>query len=122
VGIGILVVALFVGLAAGALVNGTEVHDTELAVRVADCMVAPAWIVGGILLWRHKPLGYISGAGMLFQGSLLFVGVIAIVLLQPFLTGVPVAWMDVIVLALMGLICFVPFGLFVRGVVSRGGK
>lgn len=68
------------------------------------------------ILWRRKPLGYVSGAGMLFQGSMLFVGLIAIILLQPFLTGVPVTWMDVIVVTLMGSVCFVPFGLFVRGV------
>jgi len=122
VGLGILVILLIAGLVAGALAKQTEVPETELAVRIADAMIAPAWIVGGILLWRHKALGYVSGVGLLFQGSMLFVGLIAIILLQPFLTGVPVAWVDVIVLVLMGSVCFVPFGLFVRGVVMRIGN
>jgi hypothetical protein len=46
---------------------------------------------------------------------------IHIVFLQPFLTDAPFALGDVIVLSIMGLVCFVPFGLFMRGVL-RGGK
>jgi hypothetical protein len=40
--------------------------------------------------------------------------------LQPLLTDAPFALVDVIVVLIMGLICFIPFGLFVRGIVSRG--
>jgi len=31
---------------------------------------------GGLLLWRREPLGYVGGAGLLLQYSLLFTGAI----------------------------------------------
>jgi hypothetical protein len=119
-GLGGLFLLLVVGTVGGALVNQTLIAEADLAVQVADSLAVPAWIIGGILLWRREPLGYVTGAGLLFQASMLFIGVIGFLFLQPLLTAAPFALNDVIVLTVMGLICFVPFGLFVRGVVSRG--
>lgn len=87
---------------------------TELAVLVADILTVPAWIIGGALLWRKQPLGYVAGMGLLFQASMLFAGLIVFLLVQPVLTGGPLALGDILVIGLLGLICFVPFGLFVR--------
>ena len=75
-------------------------------------------MIGGILLWRRKPLGYVTGAGLLFQASMLFIGLIVFLLLQPLLTAAPFALVDTVVTFILGLICFVPFGLFVRGLLS----
>ena len=75
-------------------------------------------IIGGLLLWRREPLGYVAGAGLLFQASMLFIGLIAVLLLQPLLTAAPFPLTDTIVVFAMGLVCFVPFALFLRGVVS----
>jgi hypothetical protein len=58
--------------------------------------------------------------GLLFAASTLFVGVILIVLLQPLLTDAPFVLEDVIVLSGMALICFIPTGLYMRGVISKG--
>ena len=102
------------------IANQTPLPESELAVWIADSVIAPAWIIGGVMLWRRKGFGYVTGAGLLFQGSMLFVGVIAIVLLRPLLTDAPSAWGDVVVLSAMGLVCFVPFGLFVRAVLKSG--
>jgi hypothetical protein len=118
VGLGGLFLLLVLGTVGGAIVNQAPIPRTELAVQIADTTIIPAWIIGGVLLWRRKPLGYVTGAGLLFQGSMLFVAVIAVVLLQPILSGAPFALGDVIVLSVMGTICFVPFGLFVRGVLK----
>jgi hypothetical protein len=119
-GLGGLFLLLAVSSVGSALVNQTPIAEADLAVQVADSLIAPASIIGGILLWRREPLGYVTGAGLLFQVSMLFIGAIGFVLLQPLLTAAPFALSDVIVLSIMGLICFIPFGLFVRGVVSRG--
>jgi hypothetical protein len=81
--------------------------------------MTPAWVIGGALLWRRQPLGYVAGTGLLFQGSMLFVGLLTFLILQPLLTTAPFALADTIVVFCFGLICFVPFGLFVRGVVRR---
>jgi hypothetical protein len=40
--------------------------------------------------------------------------------LQPLLTDAPFVVEDVVVLSGMALICFIPTGLFMRGVVSKG--
>jgi hypothetical protein len=112
--------SLVIGTIGAALANGTPVAPTELAVHVADFVISPAWVIGGVLLWRRRPLGYVSGAALLFQASTLFVGVIGFLLLQPLLTDAPFALDDVIVLSIMSLVCLVPFGLFVRGILSQG--
>ena len=117
--LGILFAFRTIGILVEALLNQTPVIITERALHVADLMIAPAWVIGGCLLWRRRALGYVTGVGLLFQASMLFVGVIAVLLVQPLLTTAPLRAGDILVLAIMGLVCFIPFALFVRGVVSR---
>ena len=61
-------------------------------------------IAGGMLLWRRKALGFVAGTGLLFQTSMLFVGLIAILILQPMLTGVDFSLIDVLVVTIMGMV------------------
>jgi len=101
-----------------ALTSQTPIAETELALHVSDFLITPAWVIGGVLLWRRKEFGYVTGLGLLFQASMLFIGLIIFLLLQPFLTAAPFVLADVVVIFILGLICFIPFALFVRGVVS----
>ncbi len=87
----------------------------EFGVLAADGLTTPLWILGGQYLWRKQPLGYISGAGLLFQATMLFVSLLAFFILQPIIAGVPFPLEDFIVILGMGLVVFVPFGLFLRG-------
>jgi hypothetical protein len=103
-----------------ALVDQAPLGRADLALQVGDLAMTPAWIIGGVLLWRREPLGYVSGVGLLFLTTTLFVGVIMVLLLQPLLFGVPLRLTDVVVLFFMGSISFVPFALFLPGVLSRG--
>ena len=119
-GLGMAFSLLAIGTMVNHLANKTPVAGPELALQVSDFVVTPAWVIGGILLWRRQPLGYVAGAGLLFQASMLFIGLIAFLLLQPLLTAAPFAPADIVVTFILGLICFVPFGLFLRGVLSRG--
>ena len=118
-GLGLLFMLRVIGVLAGAVVNGTDLSRTELGVNIADFFISPAWIIGGIQLWRRQTFGYVASLGLLFQGSMLFIALIIFLLLQPLLTNAPFAIVDVIVVFVMGLICFIPFGLFVRGVISN---
>lgn len=118
-GLGLLFSLRAIGIVASAIFSGTSLPEAELAVSIADFLTTPAWIIGGILLWRRKEFGYATGMGMLFQGSMLFIGLIIVMLLQPLLSAAPLVITDVIVIAVMGLIYFVPFVLFARGVISR---
>jgi hypothetical protein len=117
-GLGILFLLRVIGVMAGALTSGTPLAETELAVNISDFLTTPAWVIGGILLWKRSEFGYVCGLGLLFQGSMLFVALIIFLLLQPLLTSAPFAIADVVVIAVMGLVCFIPFGMFVRGAVK----
>jgi hypothetical protein len=117
-GLGSLFLLRVVGVLGNAIMSGTSLAETELAVNISDFFITPAWVIGGILLSRRKAFGYVTGLGLLFQGSMLFIALIVFLLLQPFLTGAPIAVVDVTAILVMGLICFIPFALFVRGVVT----
>ena len=118
-GLGLLFLLRVMGVIVGALINETVIADADLGVNIADFFVAPSLVIGGILLWQRKELGYVTGLGLLFQTSMLFIGLIGFMLLQPLLTTEPFAITDVIVVFVMGLVCFIPFVLFVRGVVAK---
>jgi len=119
VGLGVAFFLRVIGTIVDALTSQTAIPATELSVLISDFLLAPASIIGGVLLWRRQALGYVVGAGLLFQSSMLFIGLIVFLLLQPLLTTAPFVLADVIVVFIMGLICFIPFGLFVRGVTSK---
>jgi hypothetical protein len=120
VGFGVLFFLRSIGQVFGTLRGQTPLIGPELAVLVADFLTMPAWVIGGILLWRKQAFGYLSGAGLLFQASMLFVGLLVFFILQPFLTGTPFPVTDFVVISVMGLVCFIPFALFIRGMLSKG--
>lgn len=115
---GIIFAGRVIVLVSGALFNQTPIDSIDLAVMVSDFMIAPAMVIGGVLLWQHKPLGFAAGLGLLFQASMLFIGLIAFMLIQPSLTNTPFNLTDTLVVAVMGMVCFVPFVFFVRGVTA----
>ncbi|MGD8750789.1 MAG: hypothetical protein PVG14_05170 [Anaerolineales bacterium] len=92
----------------------------EISILIADSVLSVLMIAGGVLLLRRMPLGYVSGLGLLFSATTLFIGLIIFLLLQPLLTEAAFVLSDVIVVFIMGLICSIPFGLYMRGVVSSG--
>jgi hypothetical protein len=96
----------------------TVLPSSEIGVMIADIVISIFFITGGGLLLRRSSLGYVSGLGFLFVASMLFIGLITVLLLQPVLIGIPFILVDVIVVFIMGLICFIPFGLFARKVVA----
>jgi hypothetical protein len=110
------------GIVIDAIVNQTPIAATILAVNLSDLVVSPVWILGGILLWRRKPLGYTGGLGFLFSLSMLFIALIAVMILQPVLTAAPFDAAGVLVIAVMGLVCFIPFALFMRGAIPVAKK
>ena len=117
-GLGLLLFLLVIGAIVNALISQIPIAETELALHVADFLITPSWVICGVLLWQRKAFGYVAGLGLLFQASMLFIGLILVLLLQPFLTTAVFSLVDVVVVFAMGLICFIPFALFIRGVVS----
>jgi hypothetical protein len=106
---------------ANAVLGHTALIPTELALNTADFLITPAWVIGGVLLWRRQAFGYVCGLGLLFQSSMLFIGLIFIMILQPFMTAAPFVFIDVLVIFVMGMVCFIPLALFMRGTASKRG-
>ncbi|HUV26498.1 MAG TPA: hypothetical protein VMW34_03940 [Anaerolineales bacterium] len=104
---------------ANAILDGTPLGAAEIALNAADFLIAPAWVIGGIMLWQRKALGYVTGLGLLYQASMLFIGLIFVLFLQPLITPAQFLLTDVLVVFVMGLVCFIPFILFVRGVLYK---
>ncbi len=116
-GLGVLFLLRVIGTIVDTFSSGASIPQTELALHVADFLLSPALIIGGISLWQRIAFGYAAALGLLFDASMLFVGLIVFLLIQPLITNADFAFVDVLVISLMGLICFIPFGLFVRGVM-----
>lgn len=117
-------VLLFLGIGYAARAIGViasssgsdSLTATVLGLNLADLFLSLTWIAGGTALWRKTSLGLTLGGSLLYQGSMLFLAVILLLLVQPFVLGGAIIWVDVIVLAVMALVVFIPLGLFMRGV------
>jgi hypothetical protein len=120
VGFGGLFFLRSLGQGVAALTGQTALGGSTLGVLVADCVTTPVWVAGGVLLWRRQALGYSAGAGLLFQASLLIIGLLVFFILQPFLTATPFPVQDFVVIFVMGLVCFLPLALFSRGIIIKG--
>ena len=112
----------FITLAISTIITGIREGTIpplgENAVSVADIVVSLGWLSGGILLLRKKLLGFSIGLGMLVAASFLFLGLVLFFFIAPLVSNRPFDWAEVITVLAMGLICFIPTGLFWRGVVK----
>jgi len=117
---GVAFIIRAVGMLIPAVTSQAVLPISEVGVLIADLVLSTLWIAGGVMLLRRMPLGYVSGLGLLFAGVMLFIGLILFILLQPLLTAVPFVPGDVLVVSLMGLVCSIPFGLYLRAVLSKG--
>ena len=99
-----------------ALINQRQVDSFELAQWIDDILVAaPPLIIAGFLMLRRKALGYVSGMGLLLLGSMLFIGLVPIMVIQPLLKDSPIDVIGIIIILVSGMICFIPLALFFRG-------
>ena len=114
---GLAFIALAISTIFTGIQEGTIPPLGENAVSVADIVVSLAWVSGGILLLRKKPLGFSTGLGLLIAASFLFIGLILFFFIAPLVAERAFDWIEVITVLVMGLVCFIPTGLFWRGVV-----
>ena len=118
-GLGVLFFVWAVAVMITALIKRSPIDASELAVRCTDVLLSPSWIIGGLLLWRRKALGYVVGLGLWFQASMLFIGLIALFVLQSLIFRDHIRTGDVLVIFAMGLFCIVPFAFFARGAALK---
>ena len=118
-GFGLLFILLAFSGLIDPLVNNTLVMRTELALIVADVIVSSALIIGGLLLWGRHALGYVCGLALLFMATMLFLGLILVLILQPLITSAPFSLVDVVVTTIMSLVTVVPLTYYLKGVIKR---
>jgi hypothetical protein len=86
-------------------------------VLIADfTVVIPTCLVGGLLLWRRQALGHVGGAGLLLMYSLLFAGLIPVMVFPTFYDASPMPVVDIVMIFIWCIMCFILFVLFVRGI------
>jgi hypothetical protein len=88
----------------------------EFDVLVADGLTTPFWILDGLYLWRKQPLGYVGGTAL--PGQHVVRRPARFFHLATFVAGAPFLLVDLVVILVMGLVVFIPFGLFVRGMIQ----
>ena len=117
-GIALLSAVRQIAVMVTALTSQAPVTTLECAQWIADLAVGmPPLLVGGLLLWRREALGYVAGMGMLLVGSMLFIGLIHVMVFQALASAAPIDGVGILIVLVMGAICFIPFALFVRGAI-----
>ncbi len=101
-----------------AFAAGTMLPPTECA----DLLSSTIWIIGGVILWQKKAVGYVVGAGLILQASLLFVGLLIYFILQPIIANIPFPLEDFMVIFFMGWVCYIPLGLFLKGIITQSKR
>jgi hypothetical protein len=117
-GLGVLFLARAIGVLVEEMGGLAAIERAKAAVDIADFLFTPAWVAAGVLLWRRRALGYAAGPAVLFQASLLFVGLIAYMMVLPVFAGGAVKAVDLAVVAAMSLVCLAPMGMVLRGMGS----
>jgi hypothetical protein len=114
-GLAVLIIVRQSGMVIGALASRTAVERVEVATWIADFALAvPALLVVGIQLWRGRPLGYVTGAGLLLGYGALALGLIPIFVAQASHTGAPLDVGGIVVVLVMVAICAVPLAFHLR--------
>ena len=103
-----------------SLINQLDVDQIMLAQWIDDLIIAaPPAIIIGIFMIQRKSLGYTSGVSLLLLFSMLFFGLIPVLMIKGILTGTPVNFLDILIVAASSMICFIPFILFVKKVYLK---
>ncbi len=118
-GVLILLGLLFLLRAGDIIIKTLDAGKMLPPTEFADLISSSIWIIGGTLLWQKKALGYLLGSGLILQASMLFVGLLIYFILQPIIANIPFPFVDFIVIFFFGWVCYIPFGLLVRGIITQ---
>jgi hypothetical protein len=111
----VLFTVLWSALSISSFVGGTPFGLIPRVVTTLDLTIQlPALFVGGILLMRRRPLGYVVAAGLLLQAGAYLIGLSAITVLQEVLMQTPFDPVAVVPGIVVGVITMAMLGGFVR--------
>ncbi len=100
-----------------ALIKQSEVDQFMIAQWIVDFVVAsPPIIIIGFFMMRRKALGYATGMSLLLFLSVLFIGVVPILIVEAVLTNNPIDITGIFIVLASGMVCFIPLLLFIKGI------
>ena len=119
--VALLFTALWTMLNLSAAAGSSPIDPVLRVVTIMDLSVQlPSLLLGGILLWRRAPIGYVVTAGLLLQAAAYLVGLSAITLLQEALMGTPIDPIAVFPGFVIGAVSLAFVAFFVRGANATG--
>ena len=121
----IIVTALFVLLAFSqvitALLNGETPGAMEIMLWTADLTtISPLCLIGGVLLFRRKPVGLAAGPGLFLAYAMLFLGLLPVMIYQAIYSGTSIEWIGFGMMAVFGIVCLVFLIIFLRAIDRKG--
>ncbi|MFN2143883.1 MAG: hypothetical protein ACK2T7_00950 [Anaerolineales bacterium] len=105
---------LFFFRAVAVFAGSETVAVPEVGVLVADMVLSVLLVAGGVMLLRRKAVGVAAGLGLLYAASMLFVGLIVLMAVQAVLNHTALLVVDMLVVLVMGTVCFVPFARYLK--------
>jgi hypothetical protein len=120
----VVLTALFVLMAVGdvvaALLTRREVGPLTLTLWIADLTtISPACLIGGVLLFQRRALGYTAGAGLLLAYAMLFIGLLPVMVFPALYDGSPIDGVGIALMLGAGLICVALLVPFLRAAASN---
>ena len=116
-----LFVLMAVGGILGAVASHKEVGRLEQMLWIADlATISPACLVGGVLLLLRRPLGYTGGTGLLLAYTMLFFGLVPVMVFTSIYDGSPADIIGLGMMVALGIISLAFLALFLRGGAKRG--
>lgn len=107
--LGLLLIVRQIALIIGLVVASRTVGSAELGTWLADSLfAAPLLIYAAVLIFRRHPVGFTLAPGLLLAYALLAFAVMPVIFYQAISHGEPVAWIDLLVLLVMAMLCFFP--------------
>ena len=102
-----------------AVVTHREVSPLDLTLWIADLTtISPACLIGGVLLFRRRTLGYVGGAGLLLAYAMLFIGLLPVMVFPALYDGSPIDGVGIALMLGAGLICLALLVPFLRAAAS----
>lgn len=86
---------------------------------VDGALGTPVLLLGGALLWRRAPLGYVAAAGLLLLSGLGGVAFSVAAVLDGLLSGPQTEPAIIVVLLVFSAVSFAPLVFFVRGAAKH---
>lgn len=114
--LGLFVIIRQSALIISAAFSKKAVDIQEIALWMDDLIImCPALLVSAYSLIRRRPLGYMTGAGLLLSYGMLSVGLLPLVIHESVSSGSLIDIPTVVTLLIMASICLIPFALFMQG-------